>query len=67
MKAVARNPVGDARSLVKEARSLEVGEVHSLGVGTVVVADSHVAAPDLGRRRTSRPAIRRLDASPGPI
>ncbi len=56
----------EARSLVEEARSLEVGEVHNLEAGIVVVVDSHVAAPDRGRK-TSRPVIRRPDASPGPI
>ena len=50
VEAVVRNLVGEARSLVEEARSLEVGEVHSLEAGIVVGVDSHVAAPDRGSR-----------------
>ena len=38
------------RNLVEEeARTLEVGEVHS-PVGIAVRVDSHAAAPDQGRR-----------------
>lgn len=39
------------RNLVEEeTRTLEVGEVHSLEAGIVVVVDSHVAAPGRGSR-----------------
>lgn len=52
MVVVVRSPVE------AEARTLEVGEVHSLEAGIVVVVDSYVAAP--GReRRTCRRRIRR--------
>ena len=52
------------RNLVEEeARTPEVGEVHSLEGDIVVVADSHVAAPGRGRR-TCRRAMRRAVAWP---
>ena len=60
---VVCNPVGETRSLVKEARkNFEVGEVRSLEAGIVVVVDSHVAAPGLGR--TLRRGMRTSGASP---
>lgn len=51
------------RNLVEEARTPEMGGVHSLEADIVVVVDSHVAA--LGRgRRTCRRAMRRATAWP---
>lgn len=51
MVVVVRNLVEARSSEVGEARSPAVGgEVHSLEAGIVVVVDSHVAAPDRGRR-----------------
>ena len=52
------------RNLVEEeVRSPEVGEVHNLEAGIVVVVDSHVAAPGRGRR-TCRRAMRRAATLP---